>query len=443
MSLFESKSKDESPAPLAVRMRPRTPDEFVGQQQFFGEGKLLWRMLKADRLASIIFYGPPGTGKTSLAYVIASSTRAHFEQINAADSNVAQMRSIISAARKRREIEGTRTVLFVDELHRFNKAQQDVLLPDVENGVVILIGATTHNPFFSINAPLVSRSQIFEFKPLTPDDVKRLIRMALGDAERGLGGCNAVIADDALDFLASISDGDARRALNALEVGVLTTDPSDDGRRHYTLQVAEESIQKKAIVYDHDEDAHYDVASAFIKSMRGSDPDAAIYWLAKMLEAGEDPRFVARRMVICAAEDVGNAAPLALVLATAALEASEFVGMPEARIILAQAVTYIATAPKSNAACVAIDKAMEDVREGRLLPVPEHLRDSHYPGSKRLGHGEGYKYAHDFKDHFVAQDYIAEERIYYEPSDQGHEAEIKRRLDAWRKLRREQKSSGG
>jgi len=441
MSLFETKKKDESPAPLAVRMRPRTPDEFVGQQQFFGEGKLLWRMLKADRLASIIFYGPPGTGKTSLAYVIANSTRAHFEQINAADSNVAQMRSIIAAARKRREIEGTRTVLFVDELHRFNKAQQDVLLPDVENGVVILIGATTHNPFFSINAPLVSRSQIFEFKPLTTDDVKRLIRMALDDKERGLGGYNAAIADDALEFLASVSDGDARRALNALEVGVLTTEPSDDGLRHYTLHVAEESIQKKAIVYDHDEDAHYDVASAFIKSMRGSDPDAAIYWLAKMLEAGEDPRFVARRMVICAAEDVGNAAPMALVLATAALEASEFVGMPEARIILAQAVTYIATAPKSNAACVAIDKAMADVREGRLLPVPEYLRDSHYPGSKRLGHGEGYKYAHDFKDHFVAQEYIPEERIYYEPSDQGHEAEIKRRLDAWRKLRREKKSS--
>ncbi|HUW34704.1 MAG TPA: replication-associated recombination protein A [Planctomycetota bacterium] len=441
MSLFETKKKDEAPAPLAVRMRPRTPDEFVGQQQFFGEGKLLWRMLKADRLASIIFYGPPGTGKTSLAYVIANSTRAHFEQINAADSNVAQMRSIIAAARKRREIEGTRTVLFVDELHRFNKAQQDVLLPDVENGVVILIGATTHNPFFSINAPLVSRSQIFEFKPLTTDDVKRLIRMALDDKERGLGGYNAAIADDALEFLASVSDGDARRALNALEVGVLTTEPSEDGLRHYTLHVAEESIQKKAIVYDHDEDAHYDVASAFIKSMRGSDPDAAIYWLAKMLEAGEDPRFVARRMVICAAEDVGNAAPMALVLATAALEASEFVGMPEARIILAQAVTYIATAPKSNAAYLAIDKAMADVREGRLLPVPEHLRDAHYPGSKRLGHGEGYKYAHEFKDHFVAQDYIAEERIYYEPSDQGHEAEIKRRLDAWRKLRREKKSS--
>ena len=441
MSLFETKKKEEATAPLAVRMRPRTAEEFVGQQHFFGEGKLLWRMLKADRLTSVIFYGPPGTGKTSLAYVIASSTRAHFEQINAADSNVAQLRGIIAAARRRRELEGTRTVLFVDELHRFNKAQQDVLLPDVEEGVLILIGATTHNPFFSINAPLVSRSQIFEFKPLTADDVRRVIRMALDDNERGLGTCNAVIADDALDFLAQVSDGDARRALNAIEIGVLTTAPAADGLRHYTLKVAEESIQKKAIVYDRDEDSHYDVASAFIKSMRGSDPDAALYWMAKMLEAGEDPRFIARRMVICSAEDVGNAAPMAIVLATAALQASEFVGMPEARIILAQAVTYIATAPKSNAAYVAIEKALEDVREGRLLPVPEHLRDAHYPGAERLGHGADYKYAHEYPEHFVPQAYIPEDRLYYEPSDQGHELEIKKRLDKWRKLRREAKSS--
>ena len=441
MSLFETKKKEHAAAPLAVRMRPRTPEEFVGQQHFFGEGKLLWRMLKADRLTSVIFYGPPGTGKTSLAYVIAKSTRAHFEQINAADSNVAQMRSIIASARKRRELEGTRTVLFVDELHRFNKAQQDVLLPDVEEGVVTLIGATTHNPFFSINAPLVSRSQIFEFKGLTVDDVKRVIRMALEDKERGLGNCNAVIDDDALDFLAKVSDGDARRALNAIEIGVLTTEPGPDGLRHYTLKIGEESIQKKAIVYDRDEDSHYDVASAFIKSMRGSDPDAAVYWMAKMLEAGEDPRFIARRMVICAAEDVGNAAPLALVLATAALQASEFVGMPEARIILTQAVTYIATAPKSNSVVMAIDRALEDVREGRLLPVPEHLRDAHYPGAERLGHGAGYKYSHEFPEHFVPQEYIPEDRVYYEPSDQGHELEIKKRLEKWRKLKREGKSS--
>ena len=442
MGLFELKKKQEAAAPLAVRMRPRTPEEFVGQQHFFGEGKLLWRMLKADRLSSVIFYGPPGTGKTSLAHVIANATRAWFEQINAADANVSQLRAIIAAARKRRELEGARTVLFVDELHRFNKAQQDVLLPDVEEGVVILIGATTHNPFFSINAPLLSRSQVFEFKPLTTDDIRRLLSMALADRERGLGEHRVDLADDAARFLAEMSDGDARRALNALEVGVLTTEPGADGIVRYTLPVAEESIQKKAIVYDHDEDAHYDVASAFIKSMRGSDPDAALYWLAKMIEAGEDPRFIARRIVICAAEDVGNAAPMALVLATAALEASEFVGMPEAQIPLAQAVTYIATAPKSNASYVALEKALADVREGRTLPVPDHLRDAHYPGAERLGHGEGYKYAHDFEGHFVAQDYIPEKRIYYEPSEEGHEREIKKRLDEWRSRKQEEKSGG-
>jgi len=422
-------------------MRPRTPEEFVGQQHFFGEGKLLWRMLKADRLASVIFYGPPGSGKTSLAYVIANATRAHFEQINAADANVATVRAIITAARKRRQTEGARTVLFVDELHRFNKAQQDVLLPDVEEGVLLLIGATTHNPFFSINAPLVSRSQIFEFKPLTKEEVRTLMEMALKDTERGLGGYNVNIDEDAIAFLAEISDGDARRALNALEIGVLTIPPDDAGVIHYTLEVAEESIQRKAIVYDHDEDAHYDVASAFIKSMRGSDPDAAIYWLAKMLEAGEDPRFIARRIVICAAEDVGNAAPMALVLATAALNAAEFVGMPEARIPLAQAVTYIACAPKSNASYMAIEKAREDVHQGRTLPVPEYLRDAHYPGSKRLGHGKGYKYAHEYEDHFVPQNYIPEERIYYQPSGQGYEREIRKRLQEWKKRRREEKSS--
>jgi len=422
-------------------MRPRTPEEFVGQQHFFGRGKLLWRMLSADRLTSIIFYGAPGTGKTSLAYVIAHTTQAHFEQINAADANVADVRRIIAAARERRRLEGMRTVLFVDELHRFNKAQQDVLLPDVEDGVVILIGATTHNPFFSINAPLLSRSQIFEFKPLSKDDIEQILALALADEERGLGEYRTDLAADAADLLAEMSDGDARRALNALEIGVLTTPPDDDGVIHYTLPIAEESIQKKAIVYDRDEDAHYDVASAFIKSMRGSDPDAAIYWLAKMIEAGEDPRFIARRIVICAAEDVGNAAPMALVLATAALEAAEFVGMPEAQIPLAQAVTYIATAPKSNASYMALEKARADVREGRTMPVPDHLRDANYPGAKRLGHGQGYEYAHDHEGHFVVQEYIPERRIYYEPSDQGHERELKKRLDAWRKRKQDDTSS--
>jgi putative ATPase len=440
MNLFERKSKESTPAPLAVRMRPQTLEQFTGQKHFFGEGKLLTRMLKADRLASIIFYGPPGTGKTSLAYVIAHTTRAHFEQLNAADANVADVRRIIAAARERRRLEGTRTVLFVDELHRFNKAQQDVLLPDVEDGVLILIGATTHNPFFSINAPLISRSQIFEFRPLSTADIKQLLLNALEDTERGLGKYRVSLDDDAADFLAEISDGDARRALNALEIGVLTTLADKDGVIRYTLPIAEESIQRKAVVYDRDEDAHYDVASAFIKSMRGSDPDAAIYWLAKMLEAGEDPRFIARRIVICAAEDVGNAAPMALVLATAALEAAEFVGMPEARIPLAQAVTYIATAPKSNASYMALEKALADVREGRTMPIPEHLRDANYPGAKRLGHGEGYKYAHDYKDHFVGQEYIPEQRIYYEPSEQGHERELKKRLDAWRKRKQENTS---
>ena len=442
MSLFETKRKENTPAPLPVRMRPQTPGQFVGQQHFFGEGKLLTRMLEADRLASIIFYGPPGTGKTSLAYVIANTTRAHFEQINAADANVADVRRIIAAARERRRLEGARTVLFVDELHRFNKAQQDVLLPDVEDGVVILIGATTHNPFFSINAPLISRSQIFEFRPLSRDDIKQLLANALEDEERGLGSHRVSLDEDAADFLAEISDGDARRALNALEIGVLTTPANEEGVIRYTLPIAEESIQKKAVVYDRDEDAHYDVASAFIKSMRGSDPDAAIYWLAKMIEAGEDPRFIARRIVICAAEDVGNAAPMALVLATAALEAAEFVGMPEARIPLAQAVTYIATAPKSNASYMALEKALADVREGRTMPIPEHLRDANYPGAKRLGHGEGYKYAHSYQDHFVEQEYIPEQRIYYEPSEQGHERELKKRLDAWRKRKQENTSSG-
>jgi len=442
LELFENEPQDLSPdpnAPLAARMRPRTPEEFVGQDHFFGKGKLLRRMLEADRLASVIFYGPPGTGKTALAHVIAHTTRARFVAVNAAASNVAELRRVLEDAKLRRQRSGQRTVLFVDELHRFNKAQQDVLLPDVEAGAVLMIGATTHNPFFTVTSALVSRSQIFEFRPLRNDQIKTIVRRALADPERGLGRYKVELTEEALDHLAELSDGDARRALNALEVGVLTTEPGPDGVIHYDLAVAEDSIQRKAVVYDRDEDGHYDVASAFIKSMRGSDPDAALYWMAKMLEAGEDPRFIARRIVICAAEDVGNANPHALILANAALQIAEFVGMPEARIPLAQAVTFIATSPKSNAAYLAIDRAMQDVREGRVLEVPEHLRDASYRGAEKLGHGAGYKYAHDFEGHFVEQDYIPVERTYYEPTDQGYEKTIRERLTQWRRRKQQWK----
>ncbi len=440
MALFEEQGESgpqppPEDAPLAIRMRPRDLEEFVGQGHFLGEGRLLWRMIRADRLASLIFYGPPGTGKTALAHVIAGRTRAYFEPLNATTSNVAEMREVIARAAERRRRGGRRTVLFIDELHRFNRAQQDVLLPDVEAGTVILIGATTHNPFHSINSPLLSRSQIFQFKPLDPEQIRAILLRALKDEERGLGGRAVAADDEALDHLAVTSDGDARRALNALEVGVLSAEPGPDGAVHFDLALAEDSIQRKALVYDRDEDEHYDTASAFIKSMRGSDPDAALYWMAKMLEAGEDPRFVARRIVICAAEDVGNAAPNALVLATAAQQAVEFVGMPEARIPLAQAVTYIACAPKSNASYAAVDAAAQDVREGRTLPVPDYLRDASYPGAERLGHGKGYKYAHAFEGHWVDQDYIPTTRIYYRPTEQGHEKELKARLDAIRRAR--------
>ncbi|KPK61441.1 MAG: AAA family ATPase [Planctomycetes bacterium SM23_32] len=440
MVLFDDQEAGGSPepgpdAPLATRMRPRTLEEFVGQQHFVGEGQLLWRMIRADRLASLIFYGPPGTGKTALAHVIARCTQAAFEPVNAVTSNVAELRELLGRAAERKRRAGRRTVLFIDELHRFNRAQQDVLLPDVEQGTVILIGATTHNPFHSINSPLLSRSQIFQFKPLERDHVRALLRRALADKERGLGECPVRADDEALDHLVEMCDGDARRALNALEVGVLSTEPGTDGKVHFDVELAEASIQRKALVYDRDEDEHYDTASAFIKSMRGSDPDAALYWMAKMLEGGEDPRFIARRVVIRAAEDVGNAAPNALVLATAAQQAVEFVGMPEARIPLAQAVTYIACAPKSNAAYLAIDAAQKDVQEGRTLPVPEYLRDASYPGAERLGRGEGYKYAHSFEGHWVDQDYIPTTRIYYRPTALGQEKRIRERLDAIRKAR--------
>ncbi|MBI3409225.1 MAG: replication-associated recombination protein A [Planctomycetes bacterium] len=407
-------------------MRPRNLDEFVGQEHFLGEGKLLRRLLQADRLGSVIFYGPPGSGKTALAHVIAQHTHCAFRQLNAVAAGIKEVREILDEARAELADTGKRTILFVDELHRFNRAQQDVLLPDVEEGRIILIGATTQNPFFAINSPLLSRSQIFTFQPLTREQIKVVVERALADPERGLGKKQIRVAPEALDFLAEICDGDARRALSALEVGVLSADKEPI---EFTLAVAQDSIQRKVMDFDPTGDAHYDMASAFIKSMRGSDPDASIYWLARMLESGEDPRFIARRVVICASEDVGNADPQALVVAAAALQAVEFVGLPECQLPLAQAVTYIATAPKSNAATAAIGKAREDVRSGRTLEVPKHLRDASYKGAKKFGHGEGYKYSHDYEGGHVEQEYLPEVRRYYEPVDRGYEAEIKRRME--------------
>jgi putative ATPase len=393
----------------------------------------LRRAIEADRIQSLIFYGPPGTGKTSLAQIIARQTSSKFERLSGVESNVSDMRQVLAAAGNRLANKGQSTILFIDEIHRFNKAQQDVLLPDVESGVVRLIGATTHNPFFFVNSPLVSRSQIFELRPLTEADLSNLLARALADPERGLGYMKITANGAAVAHLAKLSDGDARKALNSLEIAALTTSPGADGVIHIDLAAAEQSIQKKAIVYD-DEDAHYDTISAFIKSMRGSDPDATLYWLAKMIHAGEDPRFIARRIVIHAAEDVGLADPMALVLANAAFQAAEFVGWPEARIPLAEAAIYIATAVKSNSTVTAIDAALEDVKSGRTLPVPKHLRDSNYSGAKRLGHGEGYQYAHNFPGHFVAQDYLGADKRYYEPTDQGVEKKIKERVEKWREL---------
>lgn len=425
--------------PLAARMRPRNLNEFVGQSHILGAGQLLRRAIEADRIQSLIFYGPPGTGKTSLAQIIARQTKSKFERLSGVESNVADMRRVLSGAANRLENSGQSTILFIDEIHRFNKSQQDVLLPDVESGVIRLIGATTHNPFFFVNSPLVSRSQIFELRPISADDLFGLLQRALTDSERGLGYLKIQADENALRHLAKISDGDARKALNALEVAALTTSPNEKGVVKITLEVAEQSIQKKAVVYDGDEDAHYDTISAFIKSLRGSDPDAALYWLAKMIHAGEDPRFIARRIVIHAAEDVGLADPMALVLANAAFQAAEFIGWPEARIPLAEATIYIATANKSNSTVMAIDAAMADVRANPTLAVPEHLRDSHYSGAKKLGHGEGYKYSHDFEGHFVVQDYLGADKRFYEPTEQGVEKKIKERLEKWRALVAESK----
>lgn len=419
-------------APLATRMRPACFDEFVGQEHILGPGRLLRRAIESGKIGSVIFYGPPGTGKTSLANIIASATDSAFVQISAVASGVRDIRSIGQSARQRLRSRAQRTLLFVDEVHRFNKAQQDVLLPFVEEGILSLIGTTTHNPFFYISAALVSRSRLFEFHPLSDEEIEIILLRALSDSERGLGRYGANLTKPALEHIITVSDGDVRKALNALELAAVTTPPCPDGVIEITLHVAEESIQKKAIVYDGDGDAHYDTISAFIKSMRGSDPDAALYWLAKMLYAGEDPRFIARRIVICAAEDVGNADPQALILANAALQAAEFVGMPEAQLPLAQAVIYIATAPKSNSTMKAISKAMADVKQEKTEAVPEHLRDANYPGAKRLGHGEGYEYPHDHPSHIVEQEYLPRDVAYYQPSDQGHEKEIARRIESWK-----------
>jgi len=438
-SVAEAPEPSQRP-PLAARMRPRSLDEFAGQQHILGPGQLLRRAIEAGRVQSLIFYGPPGTGKTSLAQIIARQTRNKFERLSGVESNVPEMRRVLASAANRLANTGEPTLLFIDEIHRFNKAQQDVLLPDVESGTVRLVGATTHNPFFFVNSPLVSRSQIFELRPLSEDDIIALLRRALTDEERGLGYLKIAAVEPALQHLAKMSDGDARKALNALEIAALTTEPGADGVIHIDLSVAEQSIQRKAIVYDADEDGHYDTISAFIKSMRGSDPDAALYWLAKMIEAGEDPRFITRRIVICAAEDVGLADPMALILANAAHQAAEFIGWPEARIPIAEATLYIATAFKSNTAITSIDAALADVRSGRTLAVPSHLRDAHYAGAARLGHGEGYQYSHDHPDHFVAQDYLGAARRYYEPTDQGSERKIKERVAQWRELQDQQRN---
>ncbi len=432
MDLFEGQrqSNRDRVEPLAVRMRPRTLGEFLGQQSFVGEGRLLRRMLDSDRITSALFYGPPGTGKTTLALIIAASTKAHFASVNAAAVGVKEVRAILTEARERLESGGGRTILFVDELHRFNKGQQDVLLGDVENGIVILIGATTENPFFAVNTPLISRSQIFQFEALSEDDIKSLLFRAVADKERGFGDRNVTLTDEAAEHLATICDGDARRALTALEVAVLSQGAADTPADDVVvdLQTAADSIQRKAIQYDSNGDTHYDAISAMIKSIRGGDPDATVYWLARMLEAGEDPRFVARRIVISAAEDIGNADPQGLVLAQAAADATLFIGLPECQLPLAQAAIYLACAPKSNACASAIWSAAEDVREGRTIPVPKHLKSTGYPGAKKLGSGEGYRYPHDTSDDIVAQDYLGVDKAYYTPTGRGAEATIREYL---------------
>lgn len=430
MDLFEYAREQnmERESPLASRMRPTTLEEVVGQEHIVGKGRLLYRAIKADKLSSIIFYGPPGTGKTTLAKVIANTTSAKFRQINATAAGKKDMEAVVAEAKETMGMYGKKTILFIDEIHRFNKGQQDYLLPFVEDGTVILIGATTENPYFEVNGALLSRSVIFELKKLTQEDIRTLLVRAISDEEKGMGSYKAQIDDDALDFLSDVANGDARAALTALELGVLTTERGADGLIHITLDVAQECIQKRVVSYDKSGDNHYDTISAFIKSMRGSDPDAAVYYLARMLYAGEDVKFIARRIMILASEDIGNADPMAMVVAASAAQAVERVGLPESRIILAQAVAYMASAPKSNAAVDAIDRAQRAVQETCTAPVPPHLQDAHYGSAKKLGHGIGYKYPHDYKDHYVRQQYLPDgltDMVFYEPSENGYEAQIR------------------
>ncbi len=430
MDLFDFMRNEnmEKDSPLASRLRPTTLDEVVGQEHIIGKDKLLYRAIKADKLSSIIFYGPPGTGKTTLAKVIANTTSAEFTQINATVAGKKDMEEVVEKAKQTMGMYGRKTILFVDEIHRFNKGQQDYLLPFVEDGTLILIGATTENPYFEVNGALISRSIVFELKPLSTENIKQLILRAVNDKEKGMGAFNARIDDDAADFLAEISNGDARTALNAIELGILTTDKSEDGTIHITMEVAEQCIQKRAVRYDKSGDNHYDTISAFIKSMRGSDPDAALYYLAKMLYAGESVEFIARRIMISAAEDVGMADPNALTVAVSAANAVHQIGMPEAKIILAEAVVYMATAPKSNASYMGLEKAMSAVQNTKISGIPVHLMDAHYKGAAKLGHGDGYKYAHDYENHYVKQQYLPDElvnEVFYNPGDLGYEVKVK------------------
>jgi len=445
MSLFEEPKDISEHQPLAARMRPRNLDEFLGQEHILGPGTILRKAIESDEITSAIFWGPPGSGKSTVAAIIAARSKNEFESFSAVTSGIPEVRKAIERAKQRRTAYGRKTILFVDEIHRFNKAQQDAFLPHIEDGTIILIGATTENPYFEVNSPLISRSRIFRFEPLSPDNVREILRRAIADKERGLGNMNIEIEPDALEHLVDVSNGDARTALNALELAAYTTEPGPDGRRRITLSIAEDAIQQRTLDYDKDGDSHYDTISAFIKSMRGSDPDAALYWLARMIKAGEDPRFIARRIVIQAAEDVGNADPMALVVATAAAHAVEYVGMPEAQIPLAQAAIYLACSPKSNASYVGISRALKDVSERKPAPVPIHLRDANYPGARKLGHGEGYKYPHSFPVGYVNQEYVPESAKsgpYYEPTNRGHEAVFRRYLDEIRRRSSQQEKTG-
>ncbi|MCD7854953.1 MAG: replication-associated recombination protein A [Clostridiales bacterium] len=441
MDLFEYQAQKsrENEAPLAARLRPSTLEEFVGQEEIVGEGKLLYRAIKADKLTSVIFYGPPGTGKTTLAKIIAGTTQSRFEQLNATTSGIKDIKDVVERAKRELGFDGRKTILFIDEIHRFNKTQQDTLLPYVEDGVVILIGATTENPFFEVNRALLSRSIVFELKKLSKENIKTILKRAVYDKEKGMGSYKAEITEEALDFLADTADGDARVALNAVELGVLTTERNEDGVILIDLETAGECIQRRVLSYDKKGNNHYDTASAFIKSMRGSDPDAAVYYLARMLASGEDIKFIARRIVICAAEDVGMADPNALRVAVSAAWAADFVGMPEARIILSEAVCYVASAPKSNASYLAVNKALQDVEKVRVETIPIYLKDIHYEGHEVFGNGNGYKYAHDYENHYVDQQYLPDEvkdRVYYEPTGIGYEQEV---LKYFRKIKGDKK----